>query len=937
MAIYDATVMPWRNVHQQLAFCALLLMFAAPIVSANRFPADAGVIDVTDPFFGANPNDALDDTAAIQRVFDLISPRGQIVFFPAGTYRISSEIYLRKTDFNTEAESLVSSGWLSVTEGGRSFLRATGANVDPDLAGRMTFNFDAIKAGRVLRLSHRVPSDNGNSFYYRINGGAWQTNTRPFNGDTSWRVDNVVATNIPLVTGSNRLEIAARENGFEIDNIKVGYLGNYLNNVILQGESAATTTLKLQDNLSVGGAPFNGAIVRWESGVEQFFRTAVRDLTFDVGANNPQADGLKFHGNNQSTVANVRFVGLAGSGDVALDLAHTAAIGPILVRDVSVEGFAVGIHSGWQNASRTFDNISLKNQRVYGWVNEAASTIWLRGLRSENAVPAFWNANWRLPGDGQGRVALLDAELIGTGAASTVAAMETLGLMYARNVRVSGYAKAIVNQNQAPFRAYRGQAGVDSHYIDEWWSTGAYGGEGGGFSRQFDAPDTMLGLPIAQTPNVPWDAVNLWDGPHLHVIETAPGVFSGRPDDNVDDTPSIQAAINSGAPSVYFPVGRWLQNGDVTIPASTRRLIGTEAEIAASDFVLRGKIIIAANQAAGPLVIERFANFGFSGNEPVFEHASNRTVVFNDLTGLRYSPTSANAGHVFINDTVGNAIAFRAGQKVWARQLNIEENTTLANPTAEARLVNNGAQVWVLGFKTEQAGVIAKTTAGGMTELLGNMQLNDFGNSTPQYVIEDASMSVVVNIKPYPETGTTYGLVSETRAGVTRQANLSGTGYSGWSKSTLYATRGEIIIDNDDPAAIFAGTWAMSSSFPRGFIGNNFAFAAAGAHLARYVPAITDAGRYQVYARWIGDWGGQDHSNHASNASIEVVHANGTNTITVDQRRYSDGWYPLGEYSFAAGSIGEIRLNAQGANGKVNIDAVRLVRVQDQLLRDGFE
>jgi hypothetical protein len=159
------------------ACLSVLLLFAAPMANANRFPADAGVIDVTDPFFGANPNDQLDDTAAIQRVFDLISPRGQIVFFPAGTYRISSEIYLRKTDFGAEAETLSNTGWIPVTENGRSFLRATGANTDPSLAGRMTFDFDAIKAGRVLRLTYRVPSDNANSFFYRINGGAWQTKT----------------------------------------------------------------------------------------------------------------------------------------------------------------------------------------------------------------------------------------------------------------------------------------------------------------------------------------------------------------------------------------------------------------------------------------------------------------------------------------------------------------------------------------------------------------------------------------------------------------------------------------------------------------------------------------------------------------------------------------------------------------------------------------
>jgi hypothetical protein len=920
------------------AFASLvMLVLLCSGALAERFPPDARVINVTDPYYGALPNDGVDDTAAIQRVFNMITPSARVVYFPNGTYDFSDEIVLQKTDFAAEAESLSFNGWQSVTEGTRTFLRAVQTGANPDAAGRITFRFDAIEARRALRLTHRISAANVNSFFWRINGGTWNTNARPFGGNTGWRDYSVVATDIPLQTGANTLEIAVRDVGFEIDSIALGYLGSYLNNTIVEGESKAGTIFKLRDNLQVNGMPFNGALLRWESGVEQFFRTAVRDITFDVGSANPQADGLKFHGNNQSTVANVSFRAANGSGDVALDLAHTAAIGPILVRDIDVDGFAVGIHCAWQNASRTFERIRLRNQRTFGWVNEAASTVWIRGFVSENSVTAFQNDTWRLPGDGQGRVVLIDAQINGLSGANTRTAIDTLGNFYARNVRVSGYQSAINNQNQAAFRAYRGQDGIDGDRVTEWWSTGAFDGEGGGMSQLFDSVDTMLGLPIEETPQTPIEPFSAWDGPHRHPIEIQPGVFSGTANDNVDDTASLQAAIDSGASTIYLPNGRWVIDGTVQMRGNVRRLLGTEAEMSASGSTNAGQIVI-ANGAGDTVWIERLANFGFGGRNPVFIHNSGRTVVFSSVTGMDYR-ANMGAGKVFLNDTVGAAIRFVVGQKVWARQLNIEENTTLAGASFDARLVNDGADVWVLGFKTEQAGVIAKTVNGGRTELFGNLQLNDFGSTTPQYVVNDSAFTAVVNIKPYPEPGTSYGRISETRASVTRTGSFSGTGFSAFGESALWQLRREVIMDNSDPRVQFSGVWSASNGFPRGFVGNNFQFAASGAaNVARFPVTLPEAGIYEVYVRWVADWGGQDHSNHASQALIEVQSSPSSVTnVRVDQRVSSDGWYRLGAFPMTAGLAERVRVSGDGANGKVNIDAIRLVQLPERMFANGFE
>ena len=311
----------------------------------TRFPGDASVIDVTDPMWGVIPNDGKDDSAALQRLFDLMTPSSKVVYFPDGRYDLSREVILRKRDYAAEAEALEHEGWTERTEGGRTFLVAERTASTPKAAGRITYRFDGISGNRRIRFSYRFPDEGANRFSYRLNGGAWREAGRA--GDGAWRDDAVFADGVRVETGENVLEIAVGEAGVEIDAVRLDYGSAYLADTIIQGQSRRGTVLRLSDGLTGGdGAPFGGAALAWEPGVEQLFRTAVRSLTIDVGRNNPEADGLRFHGNNQSTVADVLIRAPAGSGDVGLDLAHTAAIGPILVRDLQVRGFDVGVHAG---------------------------------------------------------------------------------------------------------------------------------------------------------------------------------------------------------------------------------------------------------------------------------------------------------------------------------------------------------------------------------------------------------------------------------------------------------------------------------------------------------------------------------------------------------------------------------------------------------------
>ena len=62
----------------------------AGTAAGQPFCGAGGRVDVR--CHGATPDDATDDTAAIQEAIDLVQPKGGTVYFPSGTYRISSTL-----------------------------------------------------------------------------------------------------------------------------------------------------------------------------------------------------------------------------------------------------------------------------------------------------------------------------------------------------------------------------------------------------------------------------------------------------------------------------------------------------------------------------------------------------------------------------------------------------------------------------------------------------------------------------------------------------------------------------------------------------------------------------------------------------------------------------------------------------------------------------
>ncbi|WP_442506608.1 reprolysin-like metallopeptidase [Novipirellula sp. SH528] len=133
-----------------------------------------------------------------------------------------------------------------------------------------------------------------------------------------------------------------------------------------------------------------------------------------------------------------------------------------------------------------------------------------------------------------------------------------------------------------------------------------------------------------------------------------------------------------------------------------------------------------------------------------------------------------------------------------------------------------------------------------------------------------------------------------------------------------------LTLDTENTAnTTLVGGWGASSSVP-GFDGANYGFAKTGANAtATFAPNIATAGQYEVFVKY------SSHPNRASNASVSVVHADGTLATSVDQRTGGGVFKSLGLFNFSVGTSGKVVVNAAGSDGFVTADTVQFVRVGD--------
>ncbi|MDB6131963.1 MAG: hypothetical protein JWM59_206 [Verrucomicrobiales bacterium] len=516
---------------------------------------------------------------------------------------------------------------------------------------------------------------------------------------------------------------------------------------MLRGADRDGCVLRLKDATFTDGG--NPAAIMWCGGFgsADWFHNHIENLTFDAGAGNPGAVGLQFYSNNTGAVRGCRFTAQESSGAVGLDLAHRDMNGPLLVADCEVTGFACGIATGHSVNSQTFENITLRGQRGVGFRNEG-QTVSIRGLVSDNAVPAVST---------YGNLLLLNAALTGRGGAGKHPAIVNFngGRVFLRDVGTAGYARALADIGTPEFAAAYRIAGPDKPGslgpdIPEYCSRTP--------ATVFPSPAASLRLPVRETPLPVWEPAGQWA-----VVDA----FGADPTAEMDSSQAIQKALDSGAATVFFP-GQYRAREKLIVRGKVRRMLGLGGAI---NYGEDGRMDLRLADGDAPvLFVENFAGFGGG-----LEIDTRRTIVLRNVeTETIRSTARSGDGEIFLENVCGGDFRFRR-QRVWARQLNIENEGT--------HLTNDGGDVWVLGYKTERGGTLAHTLGGGRTEILGGFSYTTTeGKLAPMFVNDESSMwaffgEICYNGDPFTTA------VRETRAGVTGTLGGHGAGaalYSGY-------------------------------------------------------------------------------------------------------------------------------------------------------------
>jgi hypothetical protein len=514
-----------------------------------------------------------------------------------------------------------------------------------------------------------------------------------------------------------------------------------------QGENERGTVIRLKDNApgyQDPGAP--KAVIRPGSnepynkndgsGNNGFFNN-IFDLTVDTGSGNPGAIGIDYLGNNICGLENVTIRTSDPQKRGVAGLAMTRHyVGPCYYRRLTITGFDTGIVTADTEYSHTFEHIALSDQRVAG-IENSSNVLSIRDLKSQNSVPALRN---KTP---LGLVTLIDSNLSGHAGAS--AAIENEGGIFLRHVLVSGYAKSLTDHGGATL------TGTIAEFASPPAKPGA------------ENPPASLDLAVEEAPEAANPEPSVW----LSVVAKGADSTGRR-----DSTQAIQLALDSDAPVVYFPVGLYEITDTIHIRKETKRLLGPSATLVPrsakfADAQNPAPVLRFESQTAD-LAIEglSFGNFlmKFYPGAVLIEDASPRALTLRHLEmggdyHAAYATGSGGTGRVFIEDVAGGPWFFRGPQKIWARQLDMESRGEKA--------VVDGAQLWVMGVKTERQGTVIRAENGATLEVLGGLlyPLETMPPDQAAFVIDNARASLTYAVEAFGP-GKNYAIqVKESKSG----------------------------------------------------------------------------------------------------------------------------------------------------------------------------
>ncbi len=561
------------------------------------------------------------------------------------------------------------------------------------------------------QLGLGAPLAGSENIVYPADAGLIDVTKAPYNAKGNGKTDDTTAIQSALTDHPNQGAIIYLPNGVYLVSHTLHWggssdmsAGDAFKQTVLQGQSQRGTIIQLKDSAPEFGDPRDShGVIYTGAHPAQRFGNEVCNLTVDTGLDNPGATGVQFIANNQGGMRDVTIVSGDGYGPVGLDMGYTDEQGPCLIKNVSVIGFDTGVRTAFGVASVVMENVTVENQNKIGLEN-GGQPLSVRGLKSINGVPAVNN--------GGGLLTLIDSTLEGKNPAQDTPALINSAVLLARNVKTSGYTTALNDRTNSKI--------LTSPNIAEYRSVTP--------PQILAGADKTLGLPIKDTPELPWDDPKTW---------VSPLAFGGKPNDGQNDADAIQKAIDSGATTVYLPHGEYNIDKTIVLRGAVRRFIGCKATLRPAESLTPDQPLFRFEDGTAPLVSIERINTDFSFNKSFLTHASKRTLVLRNIgcnfLGGEGAYSNTGTGPLFIEDVVMNKYRFK-NQQVWARQFNVEQVGT--------HTLNDGGDLWVLGMKVETGGTVIETKNGGQTEILGGLSQTNNGKLAPMFVNSDSNVSL---------------------------------------------------------------------------------------------------------------------------------------------------------------------------------------------------
>jgi hypothetical protein len=407
------------------------------------------------------------------------------------------------------------------------------------------------------------------------------------------------------------------------------------------------------------------------------------------------------------------------------------------VKNLEIEGFDYGVWYSENDYSMTFENLTIRNQRVAGLqVNFGQPHIY--NLKSVNSVPVLVSRNnWFDFVQGPLNV-IVKADL--SGGSPSQPAIIFGGDLLLRDVVIRGYGVAVDDQSTGT-NADVAMTGATT-VLSEYSSKPA--------QELFPSLDRTLRLPVENAPEFTPPPPEEW----ANVLD-----YGAVKDAEVVSTEAFKAALNSGKSVIWIPgkvnPAGYLITETLEVPATVKLIIGPSPGVQAfGDYFrdlnnLRPLFRVSAN-SPDPVIFEGLninpTNLG-QGSIGV-EQASTRTVVFRhgvigNSWGEGLTPCYVNTvtgGKLFLEDVIGARYRVTGPQKVWARQLNTEYGNDYL-----FTLQGKGAHLWVLGWKTEDSPTqpMLRMTGGAAAEVLGHYAyMLSWSPDRPWIVNDNSSLAI---------------------------------------------------------------------------------------------------------------------------------------------------------------------------------------------------